>query len=131
MMCRIFRLIAITVTMAGLLALPSVYAGTNIASTVHNLTPTGPGNFKAPEATGLCVFLSYATQCFAPGPVVESRTIGRNVRTLYQQHTDGTGKTAHGQFPFVFVMSRWHAGYGNLGDANRWQVPTDLGDANG
>lgn len=31
-------------------------AGGSIANTVHNLTPTGPGNFKAPEATGLCVY---------------------------------------------------------------------------
>jgi predicted CXXCH cytochrome family protein len=31
-------------------------AGTSIANTVHNLTPSGPGTFRAPEATGLCVY---------------------------------------------------------------------------
>jgi len=31
-------------------------ARADLATTKHNLTPSGPGTFKAPEATGLCVF---------------------------------------------------------------------------
>ncbi|PIQ50823.1 MAG: hypothetical protein COW02_17990 [Comamonadaceae bacterium CG12_big_fil_rev_8_21_14_0_65_59_15] len=86
MMCRIFRLIAITVTMAGLLALPSVYAGTNIASTVHNLTPTGPGNFKAPEATGLCVFCHTPHSASPQGPLWNRALSG----ATYELYTSST-----------------------------------------
>jgi len=57
MMHRMVRLAGLRLAMVWLVAVPfSVGAGSNIASTVHNLTPTGPGNFKAPESTGLCVF---------------------------------------------------------------------------
>lgn len=39
------------------LTLPlSVQAATSVANTVHNLTPSGPGTFKAPEAVGLCAY---------------------------------------------------------------------------
>ncbi len=44
-------------TLAGFLALPApAQAQTQIARTVHNLTPTGPGTVKATQPTGLCVF---------------------------------------------------------------------------
>ena len=47
--------VLLAATLHALLAVPAL-AATSIASTVHNLTPTGPGSFKATEATGLCVF---------------------------------------------------------------------------
>ena len=39
-----------------LLACPIAFAQTDIAKTVHNLTPEGPGTMKETAKTGLCVF---------------------------------------------------------------------------
>jgi predicted CXXCH cytochrome family protein len=39
-----------------LAAIPAAFAQTEIARTVHNLTPDGPGTMKETATTGLCVF---------------------------------------------------------------------------
>ena len=44
-------------------------AATNIANTVHNLTPSGPGTFKAPESMGLCVY------CHTPHHASQTRAL--------------------------------------------------------
>jgi len=50
------------------LAQPSS-AGTTIGNTVHNLTPHGPGTFKAPENVGLCVFCHTPHSASPQGPL--------------------------------------------------------------
>ena len=48
---------ALLLTLAGFLALPTpAQAQTQIANTVHNLTPSGPGTVKTIQPTGLCIF---------------------------------------------------------------------------
>ena len=52
----LLALVAVIVAAAlGNPATPAM-ASTSVANTVHNLTPSGPGTFRAPEATGLCVY---------------------------------------------------------------------------
>ena len=46
-------LVAVLLLVAGM---PACFPQTQIARTVHNLTPSGPGQLKEKEATGLCVF---------------------------------------------------------------------------
>jgi predicted CXXCH cytochrome family protein len=61
-------------------------AATSIANTVHNLTPTGPGVFKAPEATGLCVF------CHTPHSASPQRSLWNRELSgaTYQLYTSST-----------------------------------------
>ena len=48
---------ALLLTLAGFLTSPApAQAQTQIARTVHNLTPAGPGTVKTTQSTGLCVF---------------------------------------------------------------------------
>ncbi len=65
---------------------PSAVAASSIANTVHNLTPTGSGTFKAPEATGLCVF------CHTPHNANPQRGLwNRNLSAAtYQLYTSST-----------------------------------------
>ena len=52
----LLALVAVIVAAAlGNPATPAM-ASTSVANTVHNLTPSGPGTFRAPEAAGLCVY---------------------------------------------------------------------------
>lgn len=54
---RLGAFAVLSLAAAGLLALPApARAQTQIARTVHNLTPTGPGTAKTTQPTGLCVF---------------------------------------------------------------------------
>lgn len=61
-------------------------AATYVANTVHNLTPTGPGNFKAPEATGVCVF------CHTPHSASPQRSLWNRAfsAATYQLYTSST-----------------------------------------
>ncbi len=50
-------IVALSWALAGFLGLSAeVRAQTQVARTVHNLTPTGPGTLKETQPTGLCVF---------------------------------------------------------------------------
>jgi predicted CXXCH cytochrome family protein len=71
--------------LAGLVAW-SPAARADIASTKHNLTPSGPGTFKAPEATGLCTF------CHTPhnangSRALWNRSLSAATYTLYSSTT--------------------------------------------
>ena len=67
---------------------PPASAALSIANTVHNLTPTGPGNFKAPQATGLCVF------CHTPHSASPQRSLWNREMSgaTYQLYTSSTLK---------------------------------------
>jgi len=65
---------------------PPADAATSIANTVHNLTPTGPGNFKAPEATGLCVFC-HTPHSSNPQRSLWNRALSSAVYQLYESTT--------------------------------------------
>jgi len=65
---------------------PASLAATMIANTVHNLTPTGPGNFKAPEATGLCVFC-HTPHSSNPQRSLWNRALSSAVYQLYDSTT--------------------------------------------
>lgn len=65
---------------------PAALAATTIANTVHNLTPTGPGNFKAPEATGLCVFC-HTPHSSNPQRSLWNRALSSAVYQLYDSTT--------------------------------------------
>jgi predicted CXXCH cytochrome family protein len=53
---RTFVVVALVALSTLFMPATHTLAATSIANTVHNLTPTGPGTFRAPEATGLCVY---------------------------------------------------------------------------
>ncbi len=57
-----------------------------IANTKHNLTPTGPGTFKAPEATGLCVFC-HTPHNGLPQTPLWNRALSGATYTLYTSTT--------------------------------------------
>jgi len=61
-------------------------AGTTIANTVHNLTPTGPGTFRAPEATGLCVYC-HTPHNAAPQASLWNRELSGVTYQLYESTT--------------------------------------------
>lgn len=61
-------------------------AVTSIANTVHNLTPTGPGTFKAPEATGLCVFC-HTPHNASPQRSLWNRALSGATYQLYESTT--------------------------------------------
>ena len=63
-----------------------VMAGTTIANTVHNLTPTGPGTFRAPEATGLCVYC-HTPHNAAPQASLWNRELSGVTYQLYESTT--------------------------------------------
>jgi len=75
------------VTALGLTA-SGALAATSIANTVHNLTPSGPGTFKAPEATGLCLF------CHTPHSANPQRGLWNRALSAvtYQLYTSSTLK---------------------------------------
>lgn len=57
-----------------------------IANTKHNLTPTGPGTFKAPEATGLCVFC-HTPHNALPQTALWNKALSGATYTLYTSTT--------------------------------------------
>jgi hypothetical protein len=61
-------------------------AATSIATTKHNLTPTGPGTFKAPEATGLCVFC-HTPHNATPQTPLWNKALSGATYTLYTSTT--------------------------------------------
>jgi predicted CXXCH cytochrome family protein len=72
---------------AGIIAWASpAEAVTSIANTKHNLTPTGPGTFKAPEATGLCVFCHTPHNALPQTPLW-NRALSGATYTLYTSST--------------------------------------------
>lgn len=81
-----FLLASVALTMPAALA-------TGIASTKHNLTPTGPGNFKAPENTGLCIFC-HTPHNASPQGALWNRELSAATYTLY---TSSTLKSTPGQ----------------------------------
>lgn len=74
------------------LTMPAALA-TGIASTKHNLTPTGPGNFKAPENVGLCIFC-HTPHNASPQGALWNRELSAATYTLY---TSSTLKSTPGQ----------------------------------
>lgn len=70
---------------AGLLAWSPV-ARADIASTKHNLTRTGPGTFKAPEAIGLCTFC-HTPHNASPSGALWNRALSAATYTLYTSST--------------------------------------------
>jgi predicted CXXCH cytochrome family protein len=82
--CATFR--RLLPLLALLVAMPSARAQTEIARTVHNLTPGGPGQFKETRPTGLCVF------CHTPHNAKPSRALwNRDLPpTNYQLYTSST-----------------------------------------
>jgi len=79
-----FRMAGVTL-LSSLLAF-AVTAGTNVANTVHNMTPTGPGNFKATLETGLCVFCHTPHRASPQGPLWNRELSG----ATYQIYTSST-----------------------------------------
>ena len=61
-------------------------AASAIGNTKHNLTPTGPGNFKAPEATGLCVFC-HTPHSALPQTALWNKSLSGATYTLYTSTT--------------------------------------------
>lgn len=73
--------------MAGTVAwAPAAEAAGAIANTKHNLTPTGSGTFKAPEATGLCVFC-HTPHNANPQRALWNRALSAATYTLYTSST--------------------------------------------
>lgn len=72
--------------MAGMVAWGPAAAASGIANTKHNLTPTGPGTFKAPEATGLCVFC-HTPHNANPQRALWNRAMSAATYTLYSSTT--------------------------------------------
>jgi len=71
------------------LALPgAVQAQTQIARTVHNLTPTGPGTVKTTQSAGLCIF------CHAPHNANPTRALWNRELpgVVYQLYASSTLK---------------------------------------
>jgi len=67
-------------------ATATVHAQTDIAKTVHNLTPEGPGTMKETVKTGLCVF------CHTPHNANPSRSMWNKdlPGITYQLYTSST-----------------------------------------
>lgn len=61
-------------------------AASGMANTKHNLTPTGPGAFKAPENTGLCVFC-HTPHNATPQTALWNRAMSAATYTLYTSTT--------------------------------------------
>ena len=75
------------IVIAGIIALASpADARTSIANTVHNLTPTGPGAFKAPETAGLCVYC-HTPHNASPQRALWNREMSGAIYQLYQSTT--------------------------------------------
>jgi len=64
----------------------STSASAGMANTKHNLTPTGPGTFKAPENTGLCVFC-HTPHNATPQTPLWNRAMSAATYTLYNSST--------------------------------------------
>ncbi len=84
--CKVGRWLGRVLGAAVAVWLPSAMAATMIANTVHNLTPTGPGNFKAPEASGLCVFC-HTPHSSNPQRSLWNRALSSAVYQLYDSTT--------------------------------------------
>lgn len=74
--------------LASLLALlpTAAAAQTQIARTVHNLTPSGPGTFKVGEAAGLCVFC-HTPHNAKPTRALWNRDLPATTYKLYESST--------------------------------------------
>jgi len=93
--CRVHKLAALSagVVLASFFAWMQLAQATGIADTKHNLTPTGPGNFKAPENTGLCIFC-HTPHNASPQGALWNRELSAATYTLY---TSTTLKSTPGQ----------------------------------
>jgi predicted CXXCH cytochrome family protein len=65
---------------------PPAMAGTNIANTVHNLTPTGRGVFRAAEPAGLCVYC-HTPHSAAPQAGLWNREVSGVTYQIYESAT--------------------------------------------
>ncbi len=80
--CAAFMLI-----LAGMVLLSTtIQAQTQIALTVHNLTPTGPGSMRVSETAGLCVFC-HTPHNANPTRALWNRGFSGLTYTLYQSST--------------------------------------------
>ncbi|GAB4177882.1 MAG: cytochrome c3 family protein [Rhodocyclaceae bacterium] len=61
-------------------------ARTSIANTVHNLTPTGPGSFRAPEPVGLCAYC-HTPHNASPQRGLWNRALSGATYQLYESST--------------------------------------------
>lgn len=86
--CRISAACAAFVPMlAGLVLLSTtIQAQTQIALTVHNLTPSGPGSIRVSETAGLCVFC-HTPHNANPTRALWNRELSGVTYTLYQSST--------------------------------------------
>jgi len=82
----VLRLCPAAVGLAALLVASPVTAQTQIASTVHNLTPGGPGQLKETRPTGLCVY------CHTPHNANPTQALWNRdtPATTYQLYTSST-----------------------------------------
>lgn len=82
------RMRAFAVALLGLLAVavPPAHAASTIANTVHNLTPSGPGTFKAPEAMGLCAYC-HTPHNASPQRGLWNRAMSAATYQLYESST--------------------------------------------
>ena len=65
---------------------PPAAAANSIANTVHNLTPTGPGTFRAPEAIGLCAYC-HTPHNASPQRGLWNRELSGAIYQLYESST--------------------------------------------
>ncbi len=78
---------ALVLALAGFLILsPPVRAQTQIARTVHNLTPTGPGTVRVTQSAGLCVFC-HTPHNAKPTVALWNRELPGVTYTLYESST--------------------------------------------
>lgn len=79
--------VMLVLTLAGVSMLSApTRAQTQIARTVHNLTPTGPGSVRVGEAAGLCVFC-HTPHNANPTRALWNRELPGTTYTLYQSST--------------------------------------------
>ncbi len=84
---RVHARLFIGVVVIGIVTLaPPAEAMTSIANTVHNLTPTGPGTFRAPETTGLCVYC-HTPHNASPQSALWNRELSGVIYQLYESTT--------------------------------------------
>jgi len=85
---RFYQVIGLTLSgvLLAFTAWTSLAEARGIADTKHNLTPSGPGNFKATENTGLCVFC-HTPHNASPQGALWNRELSAATYTLYTSTT--------------------------------------------
>ena len=76
-----------------------------MATTVHNLTPSGPGTIKETETSGLCVFC-HTPHNANPTRALWNRAFSGVTYTVPKQESQGHGRSTHGRFTLVSLVPR-------------------------